>query len=305
MEITPKDEGRHEVGPEELWGESWYHDWAAADGSYGGYVRLGLYPNTGVVWYWVHLVRRRQPLVLIRDHEMPAPTAMDGPLRVSSARARGEWGPVEPLRSYRISTQGTAVTLDDPAAAFHGEQGPEVTVSLDLTWEGAAPCFGYSATTRFEQSAWVRGEVTIGDERVAVDCPGQRDHSWGVRDWWAFPWMWCSGRLDDGTWWHCVIAGLNREERFTTGYVIDAGSDEWRGLAHAQFGYEVDEEHLPKSAMLTLEDQVLHIAPELHAPVLLESSDGKRSRFPRSMSAVTTPDGRKGCCWLEFNFPEA
>jgi hypothetical protein len=146
--------------------------------------------------------------------------------------------------------------------------------------------------------------VKIGDEHIAVDCPGQRDHSWGVGDWWSFPWMWCSGRLDNGFWWHCVIAGLNREERFITGYVIEDGKDEWRAVDRAEFGYEVDEEHLPKSAMLTLDDRVLHIAPELHAPVLLESSDGRRSRFPRTMSAVRTADGGTGYCWLEFNFPE-
>ena len=28
---------------------------------------------------------------------------------------------------------------------------------------------------------------------------GQRDHSWGVRDWWAFGWCWSSVRLQDGT----------------------------------------------------------------------------------------------------------
>ena len=32
-----------------------------------------------------------------------------------------------------------------------------------------------------------------------MDGQGQRDHSWGVRDWWAFGWCWCSLRLDDGT----------------------------------------------------------------------------------------------------------
>jgi hypothetical protein len=38
--------------------------------------------------------------------------------------------------------------------------------------------------------------------------------------------------------------------------------------------------------------------------VLLVSTEGKRSRFPRAMSAVITADGRTGHCWLEFNFPE-
>jgi hypothetical protein len=304
VNLTPADEGRHEPGDEPLWGESWYHDWAAEDGAYGGYVRLGLYPNQGVAWYWVHLVRPWEPLVLIRDHAVPGPTAMDGPLRVASDRVRGEWGPVEPLQSYRIQTEGTGVALADPADAFHGEKGTDVPVSLDLTWEGAAPCFPYTATTRFEQSAWVKGEVKIGDDTIAVDCPGQRDHSWGVRDWWAFPWMWCSGRLDDGMWWHTVIAGLDRDERFTVGYVVDAGSNEWRALEGAEFRYTLDAEQLPTSANLTIGELELHIAPELHAPVLLESTDGKTSRFPRSMSAVTTADGRNGRCWLEFNFPQ-
>src|SRR5687768_12585416 len=115
MELGPHDEGRHTVGPDELWGESWYHDWAAADGSYGGYVRLGLYPNNGVVSYWVHLVARGERVVLIRYHEVPAPTAMDGPIEVASSRVRGTWKPVEPLQSYRITTAGTAIALADPA----------------------------------------------------------------------------------------------------------------------------------------------------------------------------------------------
>ena len=73
LHLTDADEGRHLPGTEELWGESWYHDWAASDGSYGGYLRLGLYPNRNVVWYWVALVREGQPLVLLVDHEVPAP----------------------------------------------------------------------------------------------------------------------------------------------------------------------------------------------------------------------------------------
>ena len=44
---TAADENLHPPGDEELWGESWYLDWAASDCSYGGYVRLGLYPNLG------------------------------------------------------------------------------------------------------------------------------------------------------------------------------------------------------------------------------------------------------------------
>lgn len=305
MELHARDEGRHAPGEEELWGESWYHDFAAEDGSYGGYLRLGLYPNHGVAWYWVHLVRAGQPLVVIRDHEVPCPTSMRGPVQAASGRVKGSWAPVQPLRAYRITTEGTGVALKNPADAFHGEQGNEVSVSVDLTWEAAAPCFAYGATTRFEQSAWVTGEVTIGDERIDVHCPGQRDHSWGVRDWWLFPWVWCSGRLDDGTWWHTVRSVNPGPDAFQTGYIVDAGADEWREVTSIDVDYELDTEQLPTSVDLTVGDLELHLTPELHAPVLLASKDGtKTSRFPRSMSAVTTPDGRTGHCWLEFNFPD-
>jgi hypothetical protein len=38
-----------------------------------------------------------------------------------------------------------------------------------------------------------------------------------------------------------------------------------------------------------------------HAPVLLTSSDGRVSRFPRAWATVTTADGRAGVGWLEWN----
>jgi len=307
MKLRASDEGRHLPGTDGLWGESWYHDWASADGTYGGYLRLGLYPNRGVAWYWVALVREGRPLVLLRDHDVPAPTTPIGEattaIEVSSPRVRGTWEAREPLRSYRITTEGTAIELADPAAVFDDERGPEVSISLDLTWEGVAAPFVYAATTRFEQSARVHGEVTIGDERITVECPGQRDHSWGVRDWWSFPWVWCSGRLDDGTWWHCARSALAKVELFQTGYVITPDMT-LTPVETVGLDYELDGAQLPTSAALAVGDLELRLTPELHAPVHLVSAEGKRSRFPRAMCSVSTPDGRTGHGWLEFNLPE-
>lgn len=69
--MEPEDEALHPVGSEQLWNESWYFDFASADGSVGGYVRLGLYPNWGRAWYWACLVRDGQPLVMLADNEAP------------------------------------------------------------------------------------------------------------------------------------------------------------------------------------------------------------------------------------------
>src|SRR4051794_41886464 len=73
------DEDRHTPGPEELWGESWYLDWAAADCSYGGYVRLGLYPNLGKAWWGVALGGAGRPLGLTLQPDMPCPAGAGRP----------------------------------------------------------------------------------------------------------------------------------------------------------------------------------------------------------------------------------
>ena len=71
--IDPADEGRHAPGDDRFWSESWYMDFHRDDGSLGGYVRVGLYPNLGVTWYWACLVRAGQPLVTVIDNEAPLP----------------------------------------------------------------------------------------------------------------------------------------------------------------------------------------------------------------------------------------
>jgi hypothetical protein len=309
LHLTDADEGRHLPGTEELWGESWYHDWAASDGSYGGYLRLGLYPNQKVVWYWVALVREGKPLVLLVDHEVPAPPmpadpAADPTVKVTSDTVRATWSPVEPLWKYNITTDGTGIALADPADELRGaRRGPDVPISLDLTWQGVAPAFPYAMTTRFEQSAWVEGTVTIGDERIDVHCPGQRDHSWGVRDWWLFGWQWCSGRLDDGTWWHTARSIVPKVDIFQTGYLVRPDMS-LEPVESVGADYELDDEMLPVRGELTVGDLEMTWTAELQAPVLLVSQEGKQSRFPRCTCKFQTADGREGRGWLEYNFPD-
>ncbi len=83
---TNDDEGRHEPGAEPLWNESWYFDFASVDGALGGYVRLGLYPNLGVAWYWAYLVGDDRPPLAVRHHEVPPPRGA-----VLEVRAEGLW----------------------------------------------------------------------------------------------------------------------------------------------------------------------------------------------------------------------
>ncbi len=67
------DERFHDVGDGQWWGESWYFDFASRDGSVGGYVRIGFYPNQQACWYWACLVGEGRRPVMVVDHDVPVP----------------------------------------------------------------------------------------------------------------------------------------------------------------------------------------------------------------------------------------
>jgi hypothetical protein len=300
-EITTTDEGRHPAGSEELWGESWYLDWAAPDASYGGYVRLGLYPNLGRSWWWIALVGAPRPLVLVVDHALPCPAGGDALVQSVGPTSVALSVP-EPFRSFRVVSDAVGVELADPAQAFRGLGEPEVPVHLDLEFASRSEVFPYSMTTRYEISSWVTGSVTVGDETITVDCAGQRDHSWGVRDWWQFPWNWTSGHLDDGSYFHgarSIIPGL---DLFATGYTVAADGTLTPTDAIAN-EVDVDAEKLPTAARQRIGPVAFRAEPVGHAPILLVAPDGRESRFPRAMCRYTTDDGRSGTGWTEYNWP--
>jgi hypothetical protein len=300
-ELTDADEGRHPSGTEQFWGESWYLDWAASDASYGGYVRLGLYPNLGVSWWWIALVGRERPLVLVVDHDLPCAEG-DAALAPRQGSTSVALTVPEPWRRFRVVSESVGVELDDPARAFHGLDGPTVPVALDLTWESRSAVFPYAMTTRYEISSWVTGTVTISGHTVAVDCAGQRDHSWGVRDWWQFPWNWTSGHLDDGSFVHAARSIIPDFDLFATGYTVtpDGVLTEADGVDNE---VDIDAENLPTAARQRIGPVTFSTEPLGHAPILLVAPDGRETRFPRALCRYTTTDGRAGTGWTEYNWP--
>ena len=56
-------------------------------------------------------------------------------------------------------------------------------------------------------------------EDSAFGGTGQRDHSWGVRDWWQFPWNWTSGHFEDGSFVHAARSIIPGLDIFATGYM--------------------------------------------------------------------------------------
>ncbi len=337
--VAAEDERRHNPGPEQLWGESWYFDFSAPDGSLGGYVRLGLYPNLGVAWYWAALVGRGRRLVMVRDHELQPPRGRD-----LEVRGDGIWSAVNcetPLDHWSIGLEAFAVALDDPFEAYRSERGDRIGLGFDLEWEATASAAGLRPGW-YGQPCRVSGEILVADEQLAFDGTGYRSHRWGVDDWWGGGSHYrASGVLDDGT--HFAIATADRDiggniggdiggnsggnsggdiggdgnGRATMGYVSGPGHDgvvDEVGIANSSTPAALElapglatmlgQADLPAAATLMLGAFSLVATVLAPAPLRLEGPDGRSARLARSWCRYQAGDGRAGVGWAEWLHPQ-
>ncbi len=285
---TAGDEGAHPATDEPLWNESWYFDFADAGGGVGGWIRLGLYPNQDTSWINGLVCGPGIPTFALVDFQGTG--AIDLTLTA-----------IEPLRTYRVAMKGQAQSYDDPAALLRGEAGRQVELTTDLVWTTAGTPYQYRITPRYEIPCTVSGTVTVGDREIGVnEVAGQRDHSWGVRDWWAMDWVWSALHLDDGTHLHGVDIRIPGAPPIGIGYVQQPGHplvELQTVTARETFG----DNGLPQATTVNYGDLTATIDVRGHAPVLLTSPEGRVSHFPRAWVAVTTDDGRTGVGWVEWN----
>ena len=294
----PADEGSHPPGDEPLWSESWYADFADESNGVGGWFRLGLMPNENTAWINALICGPGLPTFAVNDFHAPLP---DDPAVVGTDAVELTQSATDSLQTYRVTVRGRGEAYDDPAALLRGEPGRRVDIAWDLTWTTAGTPYQYRITPRYEIPCTVSGTVTADGRTFAVDAvPGQRDHSWGVRDWWSMDWVWSALHLNDGTHLHGVDIRIPGMGPIGVGYVAppDGPLVELDEVAAREtFGAN----GLPLSTELTLGGITLTIDVKGHAPVLLTAPDGRVSQFPRAWAGVTTADGRRGVGWLEWN----
>ncbi len=321
-DVLPLDEGRHAPDAEDLWNESYYCDFVTTDRSLGGWLRLGLYPNRGVAWWTAWIVRPGHPGVCSVDYRAPVPPG-DGLVSESATTSPATGTRIEidlrrPLEEFRLAASAPAVTVADPGEVYaKGERdaGRPTRLDLDLTWTTDGAPYHYELTTRYEIPCLVTGVVTLDGATHEIEAQGQRDHSWGVRDWWAFGWCWCSMRLDDGTRIHLADIRMPGLPVFF-GYIQTPDGDD-PVTAHPVTALSVTEDvgeyGFPSRARIEIAAAPAHdtigieVSPVAFGPVLLRDDNdptGTRvSRFPRAMVICRTDDGRAGSGWIEWNQP--
>lgn len=293
------DEGAHAPTDEPLWSESWYADFADAAGGLGGWFRIGLVANQNKAWIHALLCGPDMPTVAV-DAQVPLP---EDPWVVRNDDFEIGHSAPEPLRTYRVDVRARAQSYADPSALLRGEPGTPVDMTMNLLWATDGTPYTYRVTTRYEIPCTVSGSVTIGDTRHDIDAvPGQRDHSWGVRDWWSMDWIWSALHLDDGAHLHGVNIRIPGAPAFSVGYVQDPDHN----VTEVQ---TVDSREsfapngLPLNATVVFNpgDITADVDACGQAPVRLVADDGRISQFPRVWATVRTADGRSGVGWLEWN----
>lgn len=300
LEPEPSDEEMHPFGDNPLHNESWYFDVADPEQEIGVWVRLGVTPHQKGSWYHALLCGPNVPTVGVIDFECPHPgkdLTVHGAEYIATNKAEN------PLKDYRVTVKGKGKAFDDPADIMKGETGRDVDVQMDLLYETDGHPYQWRKATRYEIPCKVTGTFSWEDKTVTfTKARGQRDHSWGPRDWWSADWVWSAFHFDDGTHTHHVNARIPKHGQFGVGYVQKAG-EKLIEMTDVRATEKMAENGLGIHTTITMAPLplVFDITPIGHAPLHLKANDGRIARFPRSWVKVKTNDGRNGVGWIEWN----
>ena len=240
--IEERDEWLHDVGPDPAWQESFYFNWADPERRSFTLARTG---------YRFHPRKTDGLAISLRDGELelfygPADLDHEGDCRDEDPSRGMRAGDLvvtmlEPLRRWRLQIEG--------------ERG------MDVVFEAHTPAFDYGAHgaklagtmtgAHFEQSGRVTGWTCFGGERHEISALGQRDKSWGVRDWARLEgWEWLAGQFGP-EWSFNLMQTIEGGARLDNGFVFRDGEN--HPIERVRIDYAWGEQaHLVRGATIEL-----------------------------------------------------
>ncbi|MFW9908678.1 MAG: hypothetical protein ACFFEF_08885 [Candidatus Thorarchaeota archaeon] len=263
--LSDSDDFLHEPNERPDFRESYYFNWVDLGSGVSGFTTIGLLPNAKKREFVFTLFYGKD----LREAYWKEPGG-EVPKDLDEALTDGSlsYELIKPMNDWKISYQSKKM-------------------SAEILWSGRFPCYdfgrgsGTSWVGHFEQSGKVKGKVTLSDGRqFTINGLGERDKSWGSRDWHIESWYALHAQFDT------ISIGLRRD------YV--------NGEYHASGGISRKDGHIPitKVDLDTefLEDRMPHAAEtkvygEDGSCYTLKSkliSDGSYVRFTRDFSGGTT-----------------
>lgn len=180
MAVSPRDDYLHEGSPSPYWNETGWFSFMAPDRDLCGFLYMYHRPNVGytvagvAVWdprgaetYDCLLYDWGEAYRMAPGAEM-FDFSVDNGLTVSL---------IEPLKQVRFN--------------YRGQTAYNADVALDLTFTSDQPPYAGELATdgmqewgtgHFDQFGRMTGNLVVDGETIDIDCPAQRDRSWGVRN---------------------------------------------------------------------------------------------------------------------------
>lgn len=239
--IDPTSERIQPAGEGEKWNDSLYFNFFSAENGVAGITRIGLLPNTGRANAGFVAVKQGTPIagMVAADTELPDGDWAD--LEIDGLRYRV----TEPFEQIQIDLDcpmGRAMLEIEPLAEPFDYADCPLTLPPEV------------ASNHYEQHCRVKGWVEGFGERHQIDGFGQRDHSWGLRDWAGVKsWRWLQAIFDAELAFNVFSVTTHAGETAASGYIYEDG--ESVALAKAEIATEYDDDGTSqRSVTVELED---------------------------------------------------
>jgi hypothetical protein len=200
----------------------------------------------------------------------------------------------EPLRRARVKYTSQRISYDFLFDAIHPAYGYH---------SHPDGCPQYFADNRFEQSGRIKGSVTIDGKPFAFDCLGQRDHSWGTRNWGVnYHYKWFHATTPDSAVHFFKMDYLGRS--LTRGYVFKDGHlSQLKEVDVIDFTLNEDMIHTDIVVdMHDLAGRTTRVTGKRFAHQPLPVSDHGITLFEVAMT--TEIDRKPGTGWCEFQWDD-
>ncbi|HPR41230.1 MAG TPA: hypothetical protein PK718_01630 [Candidatus Methanofastidiosa archaeon] len=291
----------HEPNSEPEWNESFYFSFYDKDNDSYAFMRMGLRPNK----------KEKNMFCYISTPHIVAGKRAYGHIYHNGMETNGlKYEKLEAEKRWKMTYEGDMKVVSCKTLEY-------IDVKLDLEFNALNDMFDYRkcvtgpkemmsrsvASEHYEQFGRVTGKIEMLEKTLEIDGLGERDHSWGVRDWNApRMWIWLTGQFSEKL-------ALNVTKLIVDEGEVDAGFFHVDGTDHPIIGANIDtvfgDDGAPESFTMELTDaegRVRSVDAKVIKNIKLPfmSEDKKTLSVMHETLAEYTYDGKKGYGIAEY-----